>query len=161
MLYKFQSTTAFHYFSLVLTLHLIPFPHSHQNPDDLPTDTVVTPISTMAQAAAIRTRVSVGQYQAYINITPMNVEPFVRCQIGFLIQVHSTFNTTWGNPAIMVLANTAINKDEFLIRYFDKLNILSPPLNLTSPTKLMARQFREGWNTRDKFVQIWKKANMT
>ena len=101
------------------------------------------------------------QYQAYINITPTNVEPFVRCRIGFVIQVHSTFNTTWGNQAIMSLANTAINEDEFLTRYFDKLNNLSPPLNLTSHTKLMAHQFREGWNTQDKFVQIWKKANMT
>jgi len=81
--------------------------HSHQNtyPDDLPTTTVVTPISTMAQAAGNRTRVITGQYQAYFNMTAANVEPFIRRRIGFLIQVHGTFNTTWGNPAMMVLAD--------------------------------------------------------
>ena len=53
--------------------------HSHQNTytDDLPTATFVTPISTMTQAAGNRTRVSLGQYQVYFNITAANVEPFV------------------------------------------------------------------------------------
>jgi len=123
----------------------------------------------MAQAAGNRTRVSVGQYQAYFNITAANVEPFVRRRIGFLIQVHGTFNITWGNPAMMALADAAINQDEYLTRYFDKLNNLSPPLDLTSPTKPTARKPREGWtmfttfvtDTRDKLVQIWKKAGMT
>jgi len=63
----------------------------------------------MAQAAGNRTRVSAGQYQAYFNITAVNVEPFVRRRIGVLIQVHGTFNTTSGNPAMMALADAAIN----------------------------------------------------
>ena len=123
----------------------------------------------MAQAAGNHTRVSAGQYQAYFNITAANVEPFVRRRIGFLIQVHGTFKTTWGNPAMMALADAAISQDEYFTRYFDKLNNLSPPLALTSPTKPTARKPREGWtmfttfvaDTRDKLVQIWKKAGMT
>jgi len=63
----------------------------------------------MAQAAGNCTRVSAGQYQAYFNITAANVEPFVRRRIGFLIQVHGTFNTIWGNPAMMALADATIN----------------------------------------------------
>jgi len=106
----------------------------------------------MAQAAGNRTRVSAGQYQAYFNITAANVEPFVRRRIGFLIQVHGTFNTTWGNPAMMALADAAINQDEYLTRYFDKLNNLSPPLDLTSPTKPTARKPREGWTMFTTFV---------
>jgi len=70
---------------------------------------------------------------------------------------------------MMALADAAINEDEYLTRYFDKLNNLSPPLDLTSPTKPTARQAKEGWtmfttfvaDTQDKLVQIWKKANMT
>jgi len=123
----------------------------------------------MAHAAGNCMRVSAGVYQVYFNITAVNVEPFVQRQIGFLIQVHGTFNTTWGNPAIMALADPTINDDEYLTRYFDKLNHLSPPVDLTSPTKPTAHQPREGWmmfttfaaDTRDKLVQIWKKANMT
>jgi len=122
----------------------------------------------MAQAAGNRIRVSAGQYQVYFNITAVNVEPFVQRRIAFLIQVHGTFNTTWGNPAMITLADGAINQDEFLTRYFDKLNNLSPPLDLTSLTKPNARKPREGWtmfmtfvaDTRDKFVQIWMKAGM-
>jgi len=70
---------------------------------------------------------------------------------------------------MMALADAAINDDEYLTRYFDKLNHLSPLVDLTSPTKPTARQPREGWmmfmtfiaDTREKLVQIWKKANMT
>jgi len=70
---------------------------------------------------------------------------------------------------MMALADATINDDEYLTRYFDKLNRLSPPVDLTSPTKSTARQPREGWtmfttfvaDTRDKLVQIWKQANMT
>jgi len=70
---------------------------------------------------------------------------------------------------MMALADAAINQDEYLTRYFDKLNNLSPPLDLTLPTKPTARKPREGWtmfttfvaDTRDKLVQIWKKAGMT
>jgi len=70
---------------------------------------------------------------------------------------------------MIALVDAAINNDEFLTRYFDKLNHLSPPVNLTSPTKLTTHQPREGWkmfmtfiaDTRDKLVKIWKKANMT
>jgi len=171
MLHNFQSATAFYHFSLVLTRDLILFPHSDQNtyPDDLPTATVVLLISTMVQAACNCTRVSAGQYPVYFNITAVNVELFVRRQIGFLIYTHGTFNTTWGNPAMMALADATINQDKYLTRYFDKLNNLSPPLDLTSPTKLTARKPRKGWmmfttfvaDTHDKLVQIWKKAGIT
>ena len=46
---------------------------------------------------------------------------------------------------MMALADAAINEDEYLTRYFDKLNNLSPPLDLTSPMKPTTRQPREGW----------------
>ena len=70
---------------------------------------------------------------------------------------------------MMALADAAINDDEYLTRYFNKLNHLSPPVDLTSPTKPTDRQPREGWtmfttfvtDTQDKLDQIWKKANMT
>jgi hypothetical protein len=69
---------------------------------------------------------------------------------------------------MMALADAAINEDEYLTRYFDRLNNISPPLDLTSPMKPTARQPKEGWtmfttyvaDTRDKLVQIWKKADM-
>jgi len=45
---------------------------------------------------------------------------------------------------MMALADAAIIQDEYLTRYFDKLYNLSPPLDLTSPTKPTARKPRKG-----------------
>jgi len=41
---------------------------------------------------------------------------------------------------MMALTDAAINQDEYLTRYFDKLNNLSPPLDLTLNMKLTARK---------------------
>jgi len=53
---------------------------------------------------------------------------------------------------MIALAGAAINDDEYLTRYFDKLNHLSPPVDLTSPMKLTARQPKEGWTMFTTFV---------
>jgi len=53
---------------------------------------------------------------------------------------------------MMALADAAINQDEYLARYFDKLNNLSPPLDLTSPTKPTACKPKEGWTMFTTFV---------
>jgi len=123
----------------------------------------------MSNAAGARTRASAGTYQAYFGITSSSVEAFVRRRLGLLIQVHGAFNTGWGQPAMMALAEDAINEDEYLTKFFDRLNHLSPALDLTSRTKPTAAHPKQGWtlfatyvgDTRDKLHQIYTKAGMS